>query len=613
MAPEYFATLTPANPRAKAAFSAVVEESLLRGQDSSPDPLDLTVSVRAEPVFDKEVLLYRRQAALARSRSSQHLSDDSTTDMETDVEGEPKDRGVSRFHIGYARVRPHERQTSLGLYLLSLGGIFIDFRADFHARKKLVWSGHYLFSFDSIEPGSQVGWQAGKGSQNNLRLASPSFAKQHDPSLRSIHVRFNFDTSNRAFFLARGSRRSDVEVAVNGESITLADVKHYLNQHQMKIKISSMDYVFQYSAFAQTVDYQKRLQDYLRDLGPIFGLLQHDIPTPLPDTRTIQKWTLNKALGKGGSGRVSLATDKSGHVAAIKVVTKDTKTAHAVDEEVRILEILRRTDGSEEDKARMVRLEEVISLHTAVDKANPFVEVALVMTPAMSSTLDSIIQKTQNRYYACQENERGGRCMLPENAKFFCEALRGLRFLHSKGWMHGDMKPQNIGIAHNPLRAVLLDLGSAREVHGAAGSTQLRPGGTIPYLSPEREMYDCGKPADIWAMGVVGFQLTRGSLPWQFSRNPWRHGEDSTDLQSAFKEKYKESLALLKSEDLIAGRQDIDSETPLFLASTVITHPLEAPRDDAQMYHCISCRAMVPIHCLVYFPRYYYRDASLSS
>lgn len=130
---EYFATLTPANPRAKAAYSAVVEESLMHGQDSSPDPLDLTISVRAERVFDKEVLLFRRQAALARSRSSQLLSDDSTTDMETDVEGEPKERGVSFFHIGYAGIRPHERQTSLGLYLLSLGGTFVDYRADFHA------------------------------------------------------------------------------------------------------------------------------------------------------------------------------------------------------------------------------------------------------------------------------------------------------------------------------------------------------------------------------------------------------------------------------------------------------------------------------------------------
>lgn len=352
-----------------------------------------------------------------------------------------------------------------------------------------------------------------------------------------------------------------MEVAVNGYSVSPTDFKHYLNQHQMRVKISSLDYVFQYTDFAQTVNFRERLERYLRVLGPISGLSQYEIPTPLPDTRTIQKWTLNKALGKGGSGRVSLATDKSGNVVAIKVVTKDAKTAHAVDEEVRVLELLRHTDGSEEDKARVVQLEEVISLQTAVNKANPFVEVALVLTPAMPSTLDVIIQKTQARYYACQENERGGRCMLPDNAKFFCEALCGLQFLHSKGWMHGDLKPQNIGIAYNPLRAVLLDLGSAREVYGIINPSQRRPGGTVPYLSPEREIHDCGMPADIWAMGVIGFQLTRGSLPWQFSRNPWRHDEDDKDLQAAFKEKYEEALALLEAEDLIAGRHDIQSIT----------------------------------------------------
>lgn len=93
MSQAHFATLTPANARAKAAFSAVVAESLLHGQDTGPDQAGLSIFVRTQQEFDKEVLLYRRE--IVRDRSNQHLSDDSTTDIETDIEGETRDRGVS--------------------------------------------------------------------------------------------------------------------------------------------------------------------------------------------------------------------------------------------------------------------------------------------------------------------------------------------------------------------------------------------------------------------------------------------------------------------------------------------------------------------------------------
>ena len=84
-----------------------------------------------------------------------------------------------------------------------------------------------------------------------------------------------------------------------------------------------------------------------------------------------------------------------------------------------------------------------------------------------------------------------------------------LAALHEKGFLHGDVKPSNIGFtsAGSPK---LLDFGLTHAVDDAA-----IVGGTLPYLSPE---VLAGRPAeeadDVWSLCVVLYEMVSGRHPF---------------------------------------------------------------------------------------------------
>jgi serine/threonine protein kinase len=126
-------------------------------------------------------------------------------------------------------------------------------------------------------------------------------------------------------------------------------------------------------------------------------------------------------------------------------------------------------------------------------------------------------------------------------------ALLGVKALHEQGWLHGDLKPPNIGVIGTPPRAVLLDVGHA--THFKLGTT-LNPtpgrGGTLDYIAPEREMECYHHAVDVWSLGVIAFELTYGRHPWRFARNPWRNDKkDCENLRPEFGKRYDEATDIL--------------------------------------------------------------------
>ena len=139
-------------------------------------------------------------------------------------------------------------------------------------------------------------------------------------------------------------------------------------------------------------------------------------------------------------------------------------------------------------------------------------------------------------------------------ASLFRRVLLATQFLHRHGWLHGDIKPQNIGITgKTPQLDVLLDLSGAKT---ASPDEPVQPtpghGGTVRYLAPEQEMIPYTQLVDVWALGVIGFELTYGYHPWHLKDNSWRPGNEHH--RSEFKTRYDEAIAKLQSED--AGNED---------------------------------------------------------
>ncbi len=111
----------------------------------------------------------------------------------------------------------------------------------------------------------------------------------------------------------------------------------------------------------------------------------------------------------------------------------------------------------------------------------------------------------------------------------------GLSALHSAGYIHGDVKPENIRLDGSG-RAVLVDLGFARRpskakspsdasattdvpLHTDSDSTASRSGsraaGTLLYLAPERLRGEPGRASsDIFALGLVLYELSTGEHPF---------------------------------------------------------------------------------------------------
>ena len=108
-----------------------------------------------------------------------------------------------------------------------------------------------------------------------------------------------------------------------------------------------------------------------------------------------------------------------------------------------------------------------------------------------------------------------GRLPAAEVVEICAQACRGLDYAHRNGVVHRDVKPGNI--LRNPEGIVkIADFGIAK---AADDSDITRVGsviGTAAYLAPEQSRGEpAGPPSDLYALGVVAYQLAAGRLPYQ--------------------------------------------------------------------------------------------------
>src|SRR3954464_5731925 len=117
---------------------------------------------------------------------------------------------------------------------------------------------------------------------------------------------------------------------------------------------------------------------------------------------------------------------------------------------------------------------------------------------------------------SCAEllREHGG--LPPAEVVDICaQACRGLDYAHRNGVIHRDIKPGNL--LRNPEGIVkIADFGIAK---AADDSDITRVGsviGTAAYLAPEQARGEpAGPQSDLYALGVVAYQLIAGRLPYQ--------------------------------------------------------------------------------------------------
>nr|POE61016.1 ribosomal protein s6 kinase alpha-5 [Quercus suber] len=129
-----------------------------------------------------------------------------------------------------------------------------------------------------------------------------------------------------------------------------------------------------------------------------------------------------------------------------------------------------------------------------------------------------------------------------------CQALLGLQALHDLGWIHRELKPDNLCVVtllESAPQAVVIDLGQATRYIPDTHRPRAYHCGTVNHLAPELQnpYYtdpECNHPetehqsydqrVDTWSMGAVGVTLFHnGIIPWSSRKNIFRAEKDIVD------------------------------------------------------------------------------------
>ena len=113
---------------------------------------------------------------------------------------------------------------------------------------------------------------------------------------------------------------------------------------------------------------------------------------------------------------------------------------------------------------------------------------------------------------------RGGPLPLEQLLPLAAHLAATLHYMAADGWVHLDVKPDNIVMGVPPR---LIDLSIARPVDLAASIRS--PIGTDPYMAPEQcapveHPGQIGPPADVWGLGATLYHAAVGHRPFPSDR-----------------------------------------------------------------------------------------------
>ena len=205
---------------------------------------------------------------------------------------------------------------------------------------------------------------------------------------------------------------------------------------------------------------------------------------------TIPLYHVDHLIAEGGTARVYWGIDlRSGYPVAIK----ELKSRHLRNKDIR-------------DKFRTMEAQLYLHIqHPNIPRLIDFVE--LEHTGQLFIIMEFIEgQNLENYIY----NDIG---LIPEHKALpmFLEILNTVGYLHRFNVLHLDIKSNNIILQPNG-NIKLLDMGIASKISDLSNSTGF---GTPAYMPPEQsERGVCGRYTDVFALGVMLFEMLTGSVPF---------------------------------------------------------------------------------------------------
>ncbi len=200
--------------------------------------------------------------------------------------------------------------------------------------------------------------------------------------------------------------------------------------------------------------------------------------------RPLEGYTIQRAVGRGGFGEVYFAHSDGGREVALKYLRENPSI-------------------------------ELRGVSACMNLSNPHLVKVF-----------DIKQNTDGDYFIIMEYINGPslRDMLtaepkgmgPQKAAFFVrEITKGLAFLHDRGIVHRDMKPGNIFYEEGYVK--IGDYGLSKFISVSRHSAQTASVGTVHYMAPEIGSGNYHRGIDIYALGVMLYEMLLGRLPYEGS------------------------------------------------------------------------------------------------
>ncbi len=99
-----------------------------------------------------------------------------------------------------------------------------------------------------------------------------------------------------------------------------------------------------------------------------------------------------------------------------------------------------------------------------------------------------------------------------EMSRWFGQIVAGVAYLHDHGIVHRDLKPANIFEDQGVVK--IGDYGLSKFISCSKRGGQTESVGTFHYMAPEIGKGEYGKEIDIYALGVMLYELTTGVVPF---------------------------------------------------------------------------------------------------
>jgi serine/threonine protein kinase len=150
---------------------------------------------------------------------------------------------------------------------------------------------------------------------------------------------------------------------------------------------------------------------------------------------------------------------------------------------------------------------------------------ARLVHPNVVQIFDSGLDEASGRHFIVMEYIQGHSCAeilrddgwveVDEAVSIIGQACEGLDYAHRHGVVHRDVKPGNLLRAREG-EVKLADFGIAKATEQSSITQVGSVLGTAAYLAPEQARgEEAGPRADLYALGVVAYQLISGRLPYE--------------------------------------------------------------------------------------------------